>query len=97
MILAIVIMSSIWGIAVLIRKIWIKDCGVFVAILLSVIIASGGAVLQVFIATTMNERAGLEIDPMSYIRNAFLTLCISLYIVYSTLRKSQKEQETSEA
>ena len=39
-----------------------------------------------FVATSLNEQSGLQIDPTIYVRGAFLTLFISIYVVYSTLR-----------
>jgi len=86
MILAIVIMLSIWVISLLIRKYWLKTCGKLLAGCLAILIAFSGAFLQVLIAATLNENAGIETDGMGYIRNGFITLCISIYVVYTSLR-----------
>lgn len=95
MLLALIIMLSIWAISLLIGKYWLKNCGKLLASILALFIASAGAVIQVFIAATLNESAGIQVDPMSYINNAFLTLCISIYIVYTSLRKKYAGDEIS--
>ncbi len=86
MLLPLTVMSSIWILSWVIKKSLIKNCSIFLAGLIALVLATAGAFIQVFVATSLNEQSGLQIDPTIYIRGAFLTLFISTYVVYSTLR-----------
>lgn len=86
MLLALVVMLTIWGLSVLIRRYWLRNCGKLLAATLAILIAFFGAFTQAYIAASFNESAGIETDGMGYLRNAFLTLCILLYVVYTSLR-----------
>jgi hypothetical protein len=86
MLLPVTVMGSIWIFAWAIKKFLIKNCSIFLAGLLAFVLATAGAFIQVFVATSINEQSGLQIDPTIYVSGAFLTLFISIYVVYSTLR-----------
>jgi len=86
MILALIIMLAAWGLSVLIRKLWLKNCGKLLAGVIAILIAFSSAFVQVYISATLNDSAGVETDGMGYVRNAFLTFCILLYVVYTSLR-----------
>ncbi|PCJ21871.1 MAG: hypothetical protein COA96_15060 [SAR86 cluster bacterium] len=93
MLIAILVMLSIWGVSKLIKHFWLKNPGKIFSVILSVVIACLGVVVQIFVTTTLNESSGVSPDPMSYLSNGFITLCISIYIVYTTLRKGTVEEQ----
>lgn len=86
MFISLIVMLSIWGISWGIGKYILTTCGKVYAGILALILAFMGAVVQVFLSVTANESSGLQVDPGSYISNAFLTFFILIYAVYTTLR-----------
>lgn len=95
MLIALVVMLTTWIIAWLIGKYWLKNCGKFLAAFLAVMFAGVGGFVQVYIAATLNEASNVQVDPMPYISNAFLTFCILIYVVYTSLRVKDNNKENA--
>lgn len=86
MFVALFVMLSVWGLSLLIRKYWLTNCGRLLAGTLAIFIACAAALVQAYISAMLTEEAGISTDGIGYVRNAFLTLCILLYVVYTSLR-----------
>ena len=86
MLLALVVMACVWGASFFIGTYWLKTPGVLISLLVAFLLAFAGAFIQVYISASLNEASGVQTDGMGYIRNGFITLCISMYVVYKTLR-----------
>lgn len=86
MLLALVVMGCVWGMGMFVGSYWLKSPGVVVSFIVAFALAFLGAFVQVYIAASLNEASGVQTDGMGYIRNGFITLCVSMYAVYKTLR-----------
>lgn len=95
MLLALVVMACVWGASIFIGTYWLKTPGVLISLLVALSLAFAGAFIQVYISASFNEASGVQTDGMGYIRNGFITLCVSMYAVYKTLR-SKAAQPPSE-
>lgn len=91
MLLALVVMACVWGVSTLIGTHWLKTPGAAISLLIASLLAFTGAFIQVYISASLNEASGVQTDGMGYVRNGFITLCVSLYVAYKTLRSKAAE------
>lgn len=88
MLIALIVILGVWVTSFAIREYWLGDAGIVLSLVIAIVLGLTAAAIQVFVVTHLNESSGISVDAMSYVRNAFLTLCISIYVAYKTLRNN---------
>jgi len=90
MLISLLAMGGAWGTAYLLRKYWLGRVGFIGAAslaLLLALLAAAGQLAAVFSAPVVSGSPG---------SHAFLTLCISLYAVFTTLYNSASKEKPDE-
>jgi len=93
MLIALSVMLGIWLLAFLMKKYLLKSCGTILSAFMALVLAVVAVIAQLGLIYVINDPVDGTYDPMVYMRGAFLTFCISAFIVYSTMKDEPEKDD----